>query len=924
MIAEVESSNKPPYVWNINIDGLDDIRLNETFDQTLQRLRSRVSDDYFRLDIHKTILATVENAGMVDFRFQQQTRPPEYLLLIDRNSIANHRAHLFNYLYQKMRENEVHVERFYYRSDMKIVWNEKFPDGIPLKDIQTQYATSRLLIMGNGYQLLSPTGKLARWSTIFNKWKERSILTPKSLKTWGQRERQLEQSFIVLPASLQGLNFLIEQLDAGEDADPESWRSRIVDAQMEDIDLGDSLIESLLQHFSLPVFNWIAACAVYPNLHWDLTRYLGQKLSTPEDPLLTIENLAELNSLPWFVQGNIPKTARVLLLNYLEREQPATLFQTRQYLHELLQNNQPPKDSAAWEDQRMTMALNEWLFTMDGARKKILEKDIASLMSTGIEPDFTVVKYLQRARSPLDFIVPNSWKKYLHHQGYPALGLKKFWKDLFHWALPLWLALGALCWWLPINIQICEGESSPYLIDDVEKNLCIETLADRILLNEHLARAYIENGDFEFVDSLTSWGADTISAYLAQDSLKSYQIIHLATAGIKDTLASRTVHLGTQDAGMGLLSLSRIQVIKAAKNYYHHLSADYYNLGAKLYPLLESHNAQDSVYKNIQDSICYYFTKAYELDTTNAKVRFAYAWCQDTSNQIITIVTKVIDRESRQPLANVLVKLSDGRTFNTNQTGEFTFNILNDYTNELSFDFFLTGYQPFSFSSFDSSLSLPIIELQKTLPPIEVNRPVITDNKGVKYGEFTFYQSNTNKDQFYYGPRPEMAYFDNGLPKVAFIVRKDCNGAENVPLEILFYAKYNIGIQSEAYREAFEILLEENPGAQVLGPVSSELLLSVSSNLNSFEELSKNQVLDLNELLEFGILGRIDQADYISLFLEEESNKFIHPINISLESTDDGYYYLPNSFGQNDLVAQPYLFGPKIITVDRKSIYREL
>ena len=380
LIAEVDDAAKPPYVWNITIDNLNPIRLNETFNQTLQRLRSRVTDDFYRLDIPQTIQATIDKAGMPDFRFRQQTRPPEYLMLIDRHSAANHRARLYDYLYQMLMENEVFVERYFYRGDLRLLWNEKHPDGIALKTIQNQYASSRLLIMGTGYQLLSPSGKLARWAQGFEQWKERSILSPRPLNSWGARERTLEEHFILLPASLQGFNMLIEQLDAGEDADPQGWRQKITDAQTESLQLEGSLIESLQVAYPKPLFDWIAACAVYPSLHWDLTRLLGQALATPDEPLVTLDNLAQLNRLPWFVDGKMPLAVRALLRDYLEREEPALLLKVQKALHALLQHNKPPKDSVAWQEHQMTMAFNEWLFIKDQARKKELEAQIASLI----------------------------------------------------------------------------------------------------------------------------------------------------------------------------------------------------------------------------------------------------------------------------------------------------------------------------------------------------------------------------------------------------------------------------------------------------------------------------------------------------------------------------------------------------------------
>ena len=129
--------------------------------------------------------------------------------------------------------------------------------------------------------------------------------------------------------------------------------------------------------------------------------------------LLTADNLAELCRLPWFVEGQIPKEAREILVDWLEQEQPEILFYLRECLHLFLSQNPPPEDSAAHDDYAMNMALNEWLFTRDRRKKEQLKKDIATRSAAGQEADFIIVKVLEGKRGLLDFIVPNAWRRFV-------------------------------------------------------------------------------------------------------------------------------------------------------------------------------------------------------------------------------------------------------------------------------------------------------------------------------------------------------------------------------------------------------------------------------------------------------------------------------------------------------------------------------
>jgi len=472
LVAEVETRDKAPYIWDIEIDGIDAIEMNTAFVRSVHQLRRRTLGEHFVLDIPKTVKTTIEKAGMINFAYSQQTRPPEYLLLIDRQNAANHQALVYDLLFRAFRKNEIIVERFFYDDDPRDCYNEAFPDGISIRELQLRFYNTRLIILGNAYQLLNPfNGKLARWTEIFTQWRERSILTTCPTNDWGRDERRLGELFHILPASIQGFEYLIEQLDAGEDADYDSWPEHVKDATKRSIQLEGSLINSLKQHYPEEMLVWIAACAVYPSLHWDLSLHLGELLSN-DDKLLQIDRLLDLSRLPWFTQGEIPKQARAVLIEWMEEAHPATLSKVRHALNDILQQTAPPDDSAVWEEYSMNVALNEWLITEDEQKKQALEDRIADMLEKGVEADFTIIKYLDRERSPLDFIVPDTWKKYVHKGGHSGLGMKDFWKDALHWALPIWLifSLGIL-WYQPETecngdpVEYNEGEDNEWRVN---------------------------------------------------------------------------------------------------------------------------------------------------------------------------------------------------------------------------------------------------------------------------------------------------------------------------------------------------------------------------------------------------------------------------------------------------------------------------
>lgn len=406
LVAEIESREQAPYVWNLDLDSPTAIGWEEELLLTTQRLRRRTREDQFQFDAPRTVQATVRNAGLINVQYRQQTRPPEYLMLIDRKAGNDHLAQLFDQLFLTFKANEVHIERYFFDGDPRLCFNESYTYGISLKELQQRFTEARLLIVSVSYQLLSPlSGKLAKWTTLFQGWKDRAILTTQPLSNWGKKEEALAKAFEVLPASMDGLQLCIERFEQTEpSAQPFSKLRSGKPEQYQTIQFEGDLIRTLKKYYSPGMLEWVAACAVYPSLHWDLTIYLGNLLSTDDHQLTTTQNLFQLNRLPWFVEGKMPEAVRRALLEYLPDELESRV---RISLSQVFKESpKPDPNSVAYDDYRMNLILNEMLITEDEALRRQLEKEYANYLTAGHQPDFAVVKYLEREQSSLDFLLP--------------------------------------------------------------------------------------------------------------------------------------------------------------------------------------------------------------------------------------------------------------------------------------------------------------------------------------------------------------------------------------------------------------------------------------------------------------------------------------------------------------------------------------
>ncbi|MFN0014892.1 MAG: hypothetical protein ACKVU2_10125, partial [Saprospiraceae bacterium] len=357
---DLEQCTEPPFTWNIAPDEQIPVAAEAGFGRTLTRLRSRERTDTSSIDWPATTRASVRQAGVPAIRYKHNTRPVEYLMLVERFAAEDHRALLFDRLWRTLREQEVLVERFFHDGDLRSCHNEQFPQGISLRDLRHRFASARLLVFGSGYRLLSAiTGKPAKWTSAIPDWPSRALLTPVPRQEWGLRERRLADLFMLLPAAWESVRYLAESPENEPNARfadlPADVRAV---ADWPPISIEKQVARNLRRHFEPELCTWIAACAVWPALHFDLTLRLGRLLSTPENNLLTYDKLTRLTRLDWFANGHIPRTARAELLEFLNARHPEMLQRVSTYLLELLEQNPPenPK-SVAYAEHQINIAI---------------------------------------------------------------------------------------------------------------------------------------------------------------------------------------------------------------------------------------------------------------------------------------------------------------------------------------------------------------------------------------------------------------------------------------------------------------------------------------------------------------------------------------------------------------------------------------
>jgi WD domain, G-beta repeat len=438
-----------PSSWTIRIPNSATVLMDEKFYIAVSEMRKRDINDSKRIDVKKTINASINNGGMIEFNYLQTLNTKNYLVLIDINSDANHRAKLHEFIIKSLLNHDVPIDYFYFNNDIQFCWNDTIK-GITISELRHKYGDYQLIIFSNGASLIDTnSGALNDWTNVFDAWRKKIILTPRIPKDWDNREAILAQKFRILPANTEGVAALVETLEAVEAKAYTLWIES--KNQEKTIDILDNMNAEALYVFLESTFivhknglkddrilQWIAACALPPVPFWDWTLYVGELLNEAGNPCLTLPNLFKLSQLNWFIEGKIPNNYRGLLIKWLEINHPYFLIKLiNEWSYVLkLETNLPPEGSIAWQGHRVQVVLNDLLKQSSKEERRKLELELDNLLEGEAVKDALVVHYLDGRSSLLDNMLSDNFRKFIQTKK----SILWRWRD-WTWQLPIVLSV---------------------------------------------------------------------------------------------------------------------------------------------------------------------------------------------------------------------------------------------------------------------------------------------------------------------------------------------------------------------------------------------------------------------------------------------------------------------------------------------------
>jgi tetratricopeptide (TPR) repeat protein len=311
---------KPPSTWQDHPDR-DAPRVYQRSDVAgpARRLRTREPVPSETIDIPETIRRTIRALGFVRFAFGAGSRYPEHLVLIERQSAADHLAELNFQLINGLRKEAVLLDTYFYEGDAQVCYAEGDNRRHYLDDLHTSNRDRRLIIFGDPRSFSNPYAyEPSKPSAILRDFRMSAILYPPSSDRRPIRRGGDTGWTTSLPTGLEGVRTLsllwTGAMGAGAPPDPPPLIGLPVWDELRWREKLPEYVAALRAQLGPEKFRWLSACALHSQLHWDLTLTLGAAVlrrNPTEDEMLS------LYGLPWFRSEPMPSELRQCLVSQL-------------------------------------------------------------------------------------------------------------------------------------------------------------------------------------------------------------------------------------------------------------------------------------------------------------------------------------------------------------------------------------------------------------------------------------------------------------------------------------------------------------------------------------------------------------------------------------------------------------------------------
>ena len=363
--------------------GLQNLFTERSLRKALGNLRRHRPVVSTKLNIPAAIRATIRSAGFPQMHYGFRPRSPDYLMLNERESPADHLTLIGRLIAKRMTEEHVAHSQFEYFGDprrLQLIERDA-PGGVfPLTTVLARHDGARVMLFQESHDCFADES-CPEWLSRIAETERPALLNPRARDGWGPAESRLTALGLgIFPPSLGGIVDYGDYLSATDNVRrrltrsnkirfdlPESLarnRDQMLDNEPPLADLVIELVADIDFWLDEQGSYWLRALALFPYVDPGLTVFLGVALVDGGGKSLMDEaRFIDLARLPWLRAGRMPDWLRRALVRGLTPSQLETATNAIQAF--LLPADQPEGanaiDFSRGEDRGLRKRLLDWL-----------------------------------------------------------------------------------------------------------------------------------------------------------------------------------------------------------------------------------------------------------------------------------------------------------------------------------------------------------------------------------------------------------------------------------------------------------------------------------------------------------------------------------------------------------------------------------
>jgi CheY-like chemotaxis protein len=307
--------------------------------ESLMLLQEKVLTETTEWDVPGTIGAIIRAGGYPKLAYRRRRQAPRYLVLIEQQSPRDHLAGYAAELVKEINHRDLEVAYYFFDKNPSRcwkIWRDPLTH-VNLELLKSEWNGARLLLLSHASCFINPaTGTPSNLALdLPDHFSNVALLATNSPLEWGAAERSLQTLVPVLPMSVEGLGHLMAAWNGEAQLGFGDWQMMLPEpvppllsgaaAQRAPAEV----FMDVYRYLGKDAFRWLCACAVYPEIYFELTSILHDEAIPPLADLSEWEQHEQWNQamrllsrLYWFRRGYLPST----MLDDLKRNlKPADL-----------------------------------------------------------------------------------------------------------------------------------------------------------------------------------------------------------------------------------------------------------------------------------------------------------------------------------------------------------------------------------------------------------------------------------------------------------------------------------------------------------------------------------------------------------------------------------------------------------------------